>query len=309
MVVALFLVMSGETSKIIQNFLLVLSSLLAVSQTAHADTLASQSEVSANQVQPQWSLHTSGENIPNISYLSNTTTNYFHDTNLRDQLFDPKLTMDMKQQYEDMNRNYDIRKTAALVGRDEEAAHDAQMTDFTRSTLKNFGNHHIQENISKAEKAGEKIVDNDSTLKQLKKPVAVAAVVAGVYTGKTMKVKVAQDTKLSTRTDIQGQNGTVGLEAPWLVNGAVDFNARPGQNDKVPDESMHNDRYRLALSRGLPIWGLSSGLSYATTTTTTTASLSKVILPNTTCVVDSARRMNNDSYGQERVSVLYGIHF
>ena len=309
MFVALIIDMSGATSKIIQNFLLVLSSLLAVSQTAHADTLASQSEVSANQVQPQWSLHTSGENIPNISYLSNTTANYFHDITLRDQLFDPKLTMDMKQQYEDMNRNYDIRKTAALVGRDEEAAHDAQITDFTRSTLKNFGNHHIQENITKAEKAGEKIVDNDSTLKQFKKPVAVVAVVAGVYTGKTMKVKVAKDTKLSTRTDIQGQNGTVGLEAPWLVNGSVDFNARPGQNDKVTDESMYNDRYRLALSRGLPIWGLSSGLSYATTTTTTTASLSKVILPNTTCVVDSARRMNNDTYGQERVSVLYGIHF
>ena len=290
---------------------LVLGGSLLSPAKAHADTLASQSEVSENRVQPQWSVRPMsgiGENIPNNSYLMSIDTNYFHDISLRDQLFDPKLTMDMKQQYEDMNRNYEVRRTYALVTRDEEAAHDAQITDFTRSTMKNFGNHHVQENITKAEKAGEKIVDNDSTLKQLKKPVAVVAVVAGVYTGKTMKVKVSDKTKISSRTDVQGKNATVGLEAPWL-NGGVDFNALPGQNDKINDQSMYNDRYRFSLSRGLPFWNINSGLSYATTTTTTTASLSKVIMPNTTCVVDSSRRMNNDAYGQERVSLLYGIRF
>ncbi len=70
------------------------------------------------------------------------------------------------------------------------------------------------------------------------------------------------------------------------------------------------ERYRLTFSRPLPLWDLSSGLTYGGSTTSVGASLSKTLIPHLTAVVDSVRPIQQGRYySEESLRFFYGLTF
>ncbi len=72
--------------------------------------------------------------------------------------------------------------------------------------------------------------------------------------------------------------------------------------------NANGERYSLSLSRGLPVWDLKTGVSYGGSSNKVTASVSKELMDNLTCIVDTSRS-TRDQTGEEAVKFFYGLRF
>jgi hypothetical protein len=174
-----------------------------------------------------------------------------------------------------------------------------------------------QEQARKEARKAREAALNNPDIQKAKKPIAVVAGLAAIYSGEPMRVKVGDSAQLMARTDVRSSKGQLGFNSDYL-NGLMEMDARnPDRFDstdpRFADASQNNERYKLWVGRPL-ILDVTGGMTYGSSTQTVATSLSRPLTDNMICVVDSIRPVSGvgsspATLSEERVKVQYGIHF
>ncbi|MDR3605781.1 MAG: hypothetical protein P4M08_00195 [Oligoflexia bacterium] len=264
----------------------------------------SSSDVAAT---PGWSSSDGVAANPNCSILSDYRYNSV--TNPLDPFIDQRVAAQLRQQYDDLNRNYEIRRDYGLMAPNyDEQVHAGQISDLGHNAMQRFQTYEGE----KVKKSAEANPD----LQPLMAPAAVMGGAMAVYRG--TGVNLYRDGDIKVRAKASFRNRTTGLElnSP-LVHGSLDMTATaPSTLDPTVisplDPAARAERYRLSLSRLLP-FDFSSGLSYGTTTSTMSASLSRKLTNNLTAVVGAAKTMDPSleaiAPSEQSLRFLYGLSF
>ena len=253
------------------------------------------------------SLHTSQS-----SYLTDFETGRFaSSTPINDYLFDSGMVLRMRNDYRNMTKDYEMRHQYELTTLQDERDQTNRMSDFARHVVHSAKAAVIQKNM--------KIVRKNAEATELyslvKRPMGFIIGAVAVYSGEPVTWKVDEVTEFVATTDFKNKRGEFRLASP-IVRGSFNvLTAVPVSADdqlkQDPNRSVV-DKYSLSLGRPLPIWQLSSGLSYGMTTTKMTASLSKQLTEHLACIVDTSKLMRPIARvdpGQQSLRLEYGFNF
>ncbi len=245
---------------------------------------------------------------PNCSVLSDT--HYINADNLLGDVLDRRNTLELKQKYEDINRDYDMRHTYGLssaFGVDDQN-HMNQMGDLGHDAMQRAESY-------QGEKAKTSVTTNPN-MQPLMAPAAVVGGAAALYRGSGVNVINQGDYKLRAKASLRNQTTGLELSSP-VVHGSVDMTmtapSNVDPNSPPPlDPSARTERYRLSLSRNLP-FDISSGFNYGTTTSTMSASLSRKLTKSLTAVVGASKTMDptveSITPSEQSLRLMYGLNF
>jgi hypothetical protein len=255
--------------------------------------LGGSSAYAATKLHPVWMKSECSRISENISFLNNETSRQTE--SLSEFIVDRKTALSMRQEYDDLVRWHEMRERYGLNSNQDDRVHTAKVSELTTDILKRIEMQHVRKNSAKLRK----IVETDPTfapiISKVRRPVGLVFAVAGIYTGEPMNVQLSERTRLTARTNVPAKRGQLFVASP-LMNGSVDFIANASSQEK-------EERYRFSVSRNLPVFDLSSSLSYGTTTNAMTASLSRpLFVPNLTAVMDA-------STNEQVLRFLYGLTF
>jgi hypothetical protein len=285
--------------------------------------------VKAN-LQPKWVTEyqvrtgASGGQNPNGSFLNNTQSSHLRDRfqdDVQGMVLDRNQALVWRQQLEDLNRDYEMRSRAGLSNQYLLQAHTGQVAGFNNSVLDSLERRTLEQSGNRATAIA---IRNDV----IRTAATPAVVVAGVYIGKPIPLRVGEESRFNLRTDFRngvgsleflspsgGQNSRLSLSTDFRNNvGAFEVSspiasgnfiyrpAAPASRDYASSPgdigtmmAMGNtvdfsqERYQLTVARGIPIFDLSSSLLYGSSSNAVAGSLSKSLTNNLTLVVDSIR--------------------
>lgn len=255
---------------------------------------------------PQWV--SARQVAPNTSYFSNLKKNRAQEE--REVLLDDSQTLMLKQQYQDLTREYDQRAAYGVTTQMEDEMQRQRIAQFSRRVVGQVQGRQIRSNVEKLRGA----VERDDNLMAVSKPVAVVGAIAAISMGTPVKFNLDSATQVEAQTVVMESRGHVAVNSP-IVSGNVRYVGRNEQftGPNMPAPIVLDERVRVSLSKPLPVWSITSGVSYGSSSQSVSASLSKPITNHLTCVVDSTQvfgasaRMNVMT--EESVRVLYGIQF
>lgn len=246
------------------------------------------------------------------SYLTDFETGRFaSETPINDYLFDQGMVLRMRSDYLNMTKDYEMRHQYELTTLQDERNQTNRMSDFARNVVKSTQASVIQKNMKKARFAAE----NTEMYSYVRQPMGILIGAFAVYSGEPLTWKLDESTDFFARTDFRNQRGEFRINSPY-VRGTFDVltSVSASADDQLKKAPSHSpvDKYRFSLGRPLPIWKLSSGLSYGMTTSKVTASLTKQLTENLACIVDTSRLMRPISRvdpGQQTLRIEYGLNF
>jgi len=234
------------------------------------------------------------------------------DQDLNSMILDEGSALDLRQQYLDLNRNYEFRKNYKLVGLADEDEQQNKMRTFSDDILSSV--RHFQE-----EKARDKAIDIAKKDKNLwllatSTPAKAAFFLYAAGTGRPYRMTLAEDTYLESKTDVPDQKASFSLLSGYL-SGTFSWNVVAPNDlpEELKSDNIPDDRYNFSLSRSIPVVNLNSSLGFGTTTKTVKAEVSRKIVHNLEFVVDTSRsidsRVATARPGQEKVQLRYGFNF
>jgi hypothetical protein len=247
---------------------------------------------------------------PNASYLGNLQKGVAAAPQVsNEELLDQRSSVELKQQYQDMVRQYEQREAYGQASLQEKKDHVERVRGFSRGVMAQVQRNQIQGRLERAKTAAE----SNPTLSKVRKPVELLAAGVALYYGTPVRLRLGNGSSVMARAHVPNQQGALALSSP-LLNTSVDFNFAPlsaeeQRRQQALDRTQRLERVRVGVSRGLPVWGLHSGVSYGKTTGTLTASLSKQLNENLSAVVDSSRALESSTASEESLKLLYGIRF
>jgi hypothetical protein len=184
--------------------------------------------------------------------------------------------------------------------------------DFSRDVFNQISHKQMKDNGGKLADA----VNRDDNLKKLQTPAAVVGVAVAVYSGQPLDLQLGGGSKMTSRTNLSNSTAQLIFDSPFVYT-SFDYTALAPEtrdpNATSADPNFYKDRYAFSLRRSLPILNLSTSLSYGSTSTNLTASVSRPIMKNLTCVVDSSTPMSADIAAvvpaSETLRFVYGVRF
>ena len=246
--------------------------------------------------------------VTNQSYLDNQDPKVLKDSKFirywRDDLITRQDALRMRQQYQDMNREYEFRKQYGLAHQSYSLDHQARVEAFSEYLVRFIFSRQVTEGMKKAEKSSSGVRTFRAVQSQVK------SVVQG-----SMKVEVADNFKMGTKTNLPQRTGHVWLRSD-LVNGSFNVDLRTPEWDStnVRPVNYYQEKYKLTFDRRLPVWGLTSAVSYGATTTRLATSISKQLTANLSAHFSTVRGFDTVRSGiptktEELFVVNYGIRF
>lgn len=240
----------------------------------------------------------------NSSYMSSSDANPDRDRiSLRDQWMDSRLTLQMRQQFEDLTRDYDMKKNYGILHQEIHLNQNAQMEGFANYVLKTVLTRQFNELLKRAEKTSSEVRTFTRVQEQ------VQAVVHS-----SVAVEVEKSLNVGINTNLPMQSGTLWLKSPlvdgeftvsvgtpWIVDpGALTFG----------EHAPHSEFYRISLRRGIPVIDATASLNYAGTSGHLTVGVSKDLAPGLRCDLTAVRNTGNlAAGGDEMLSLSYGVRF
>ena len=188
---------------------------------------------------------------PNSSYLADTKwgTEQFN-------ILGAKLAS-VKQNYEDRVRNYNLYQTYGLNDYNSQYNYYSSMTGFHSDTFHDIYHAVYTTQVSQ-------YVQNVKTSNKngdISKPIQVTGGVISVLTGNANTLKLGDDSKIVTKTDIPNQYSEVKLEDK-AVNIFVNY------NQKNPISTTGAERAQAGLNKSLPL-KFTESVTYGISSTTT----------------------------------------
>lgn len=262
-------------------------------------------DASVPDLSPDWSTYSEITDAPNCSFLNDQI--HAEPAYFLNRLVDQRTVLNLNQQYDDMNRDYDRRVQYGLADRTEVQNHGGDVSHFGKVAFAQVRHYQVNQEAKRLKS----VVDREDSLKALLKPAAVVGAGAAFYGGTPVSVDLDDDTTFRAMANVPTQTGQVSLFSPAGTT-SVDFDMnRPDPNKAFTgDPRAQIEKYRFTFTRGLPLWDLTSGFTYGGTTTAMGASLSKNLMPHLTAVVDSVRPMQQGRYyAEESLRFFYGLSF
>lgn len=259
---------------------------------------------------------------PNWSYLQSRNAPDLADDPVAGQigsLIDEGHARAWRQQYDDMNRDYEQRRQAGLSNPTLEQAHQDVVSRFSNGVLDNIEKRKLQEGGDQAVH----VIGKDETARTV---LAPGAVVASVWIGRPISLRMTEDAKFSFRTSIRDHLSQIELHSPilygsfefhplapdsyTLINSTnVDFGQMMDFNHLA---DFGSEKYQLKLVRAVPFVDMSSSVLYGSSSNVVASSLSKQLTPHLAAVVDSVYYLtpyDPDHTFEERVRLRYDVHF
>src|SRR6185437_4160399 len=176
--------------------ILILLTLTAGASCAFADA--------PTDIRPVWA--TSGQmDVPlNSSILfSNQNPTYIAPA-FGSQLIGQKRVNELNQDYEDRNRNYEMRSNYGIATQGDEMDHENSMKDMAHSVVNSAKNAQIQpygQNVDQAQKQGD-----------ISQPLIYAGGAVGIASGTPVKVKLGHDTQASVSANAMNRQSQLDLK-------------------------------------------------------------------------------------------------
>jgi hypothetical protein len=246
-----------------------------------AQVLATMAAVAAGQpalaskLSPSWVKSISGSEATNASYLANQGIQTpSSEVALIHSIFaDDSLEQELRQQYMTMVISSETRSHHDLRSMENDQLRIDNQRSFTNKVFNDTRNFHMNVHRGKLRSKASKV----EGLNGVRRPVEIAAGLAAVYQGHPVDVKTPGNANLRFQMD------------PKL--------------DTVGDE-----QYKLSVSRGLPLWDLTSGVGFGSTSQTVTASLGKRLSDNLRAEVDSSKSLRTGGPASA-LKFFYDIRF
>ncbi len=258
--------------------------------------------------------------LPNASYLSSRDPKSIFSWDL--DLLDAHRGNQLRQQYFDMTRDYEMRRHSGLVNITQEGDQIKRMSSFGKGMWDEIQNRKITATQVKVERRATKFIERNETVKTM---LAPAAVIVGVYIGKPVKIRITEETRMAVRADVRGQTGGLELHSPVGFGG---FEYRPNAASRdiaSPSavnfgESMNlgravdfsQEKYQFTVMRELPVLKVNSSVLYGSSSNAVVSTLSKSIFNHITVAVDQVYWLNpsDDNHVSEgKFRVRYDINF
>lgn len=226
--------------------------------------------------------------------------------NARQDIYGKELQKKFVQEYQDINRDYEMRLKYGLVLPFQSYEQANRNRDYGRFMLRTLLDYQLQENLKKAEKRSDEIRTFNKAQQTFQK-----------IANNSTKFEFSPDFKFGTDADLPGQRGRAWMKSN-LINANFDavfgpgFQMNPMENANKSDSVVKDDSYRIKLSREL-VWGLQAGMTYGFNTTRMNHTISKAITRNLSAEVASTRGLNSGLSGmprsEESVRMNYGLSF
>lgn len=240
----------------------------------------------------------------NSSYIVSSDTNPDRNKiSLRDQWMDSRLTVQMKQQFEDMTRDYDLKRSYGILDQQNHLNQRAQMEGFANYVLKTVFTRQLGEFLKRAEKTSAEVRTFTRVQEQVQSVVQ-----------SNLAVQVEESLNVGLSTNLPMQSGTLWLKSPFVdgeftVSVGTPWIVDPGALT-YGEQAPHAELYRLSLRRGIPVVDATASLNYAGTSGHLSLGVSKDLAPGLRCDVTAIRNTNNlAAGGDEMISLLYGVRF
>ncbi|MFL5813072.1 MAG: hypothetical protein ACJ763_05800 [Bdellovibrionia bacterium] len=272
---------------------------------AFALFLLHSAHASVPNLRPTWSHRSQVTEAPNCSYLNDT--NHAADPLFLNHLVDQKTVLNLNQQYQDMNRDYELKQKYGLVDMNQEQNHGSDLSHFGKQAFAEVRKYQANREAKRLKKA----VDREESLKAFMKPAAIVGAGAAIYSGTPVNLEIDEDTRFRAVANGPSQTGQFSLLSNMGTT-SLDFDLNKPDPNKAytADPRGQIERYRLSFSRGLPLWDLTSGVYYGGSTTSVGASISKSLMPHLTAVIDSVRPLQQGRYfSEESLRFFYGLTF
>jgi hypothetical protein len=239
----------------------------------------------------------------NESFLSDTrrNNNTLKEAAFVDEIMDKGRAAEIRMEYERVTRDYHDRQAFGLMDPVSELEWMDRFDSKRREALREVRRHRVgqaRSNVIGAAKRGD-----------ISTPVMVSSTLASIYFGTPVNVDLGKETRITAKTDFIDDRAQIKVTSN-IVDGAVDVTGNRRMEEQLVDPSRREERYRISLSRSLPVWDLSSGVAYGGTSKSMSASIAKPLSDNLTCVIDTRQTINEPSVpSEETLSVQYGIRF
>ena len=232
--------------------------------------------------------------ISNESFLEKLDENLKSRDDFLVDLIDAQQALAWRQQFEDSNRDYKMREQAGILSREQAAGHTAAIEGFGNGVREAVE----KREISKAERRAKGIIDKHQTFKNVMAP---AVVMAGLYVGTPLRLRVVDGLQFRLRSNIREKFGAVEFDS-FLLQGAFQFHPNAPERHQLSSTSVVNfensmnmnyavdhsqERYQFAFTRNLPWVDVTSRILLGLSSNTLVGSVSKRLTENITCVVDT----------------------
>lgn len=227
----------------------------------------------------------------NSSLLYSTRDPSFLGPDFSTRIFGQRANQ-LKQDYEDRNRDYDMRASYGLNNQIDEQNHNQSMKEIGRNVIfaaRSSQGQVFARNFREAERDGD-----------VSKPVQIVGGAAALGMGTPVDLKLGQDAKATWHGDALRKHGQLDLRASDLYASL--------EMDGKSDASEH---YKFTVNKPLAL-NLSSQVVYGGTSNTVNASLSRPIIDNVSGTVGTTMPAGNSPTGtptQETVGLSYGLRF
>lgn len=211
----------------------------------------------ATELSPLWSIED-----PNSSYLCDTK--YLGEPGL--QLLPMKKQLELKQQYEDMNRDYNIKRDYGLMDSFYEATYISAMSGFGNDIFRQIE----REQLVEMRAIAAHNLKNDPDAKQAIVPVEVVGGAYMISTGKPVTLNVADGNKVVTTTNVRNQQASVGFVSSTLdTTASISHTPTIYQYGSIvpADPAAHDERYRFSISKPIATLALTPSAYYGSTST------------------------------------------
>lgn len=248
---------------------------------------------------------------PNSSWLDELGPSGYEQHGPLSDLMDKKTASQMRQKFQDLNRDYELRSQYGLMNGAAYQEQQGRMQGFSQQMMSSVAAHETAIHQGDLQKAVDRAPE-------LKSAAAVGYGAVALYSGKPFHVRVTDDMLVQASTSLRQRTAAMGMTSS-IVNAGVSVNLmNPQTYDPMTpptlDPSLNGERYKVSVSRNVPFLGITSQVAYGATSNTVTASVSRALTPNLTAVVDSIHsapsgNLAGGPMNEQTLRILYGVTF
>lgn len=273
----------------------------------------------AVKLRPEWSSPHRLARTPNLSYFSapNPTRFRARGADVLDRVFqDPVASREFRNRFERLQSEYESRDVSGYGAVNAERQYLERVAGLRDEAMRKF-----QGDLGRRQ--GRKLtrrLQNEGAIESIGIPGQVLAAAAGLSLGRPLRLRFGDSAQLFWRSQIQRRTGTV-LLRHRLFDSQVDYwgrNADTLDGFDAQDLAWFNpdgrpERYRVRVSRHIPLFDLDSAVIYGGTTQMVSASVSKRFTDQISAELSTSRATMGDprmrGIEQESVKLLYSLSF
>lgn len=227
-------------------------------------------------------------------------------------LMEEQRAAELRQQYNDMNREYEAREKFGLLDPWEKAGHEQQMRGFSESIFNSIRDRQIGAHAKRVERniqQGAKNERKDSGKRVVATGVVVVGAVAAMVAGHPLDIKLAPEIGIVSRLDVLNKHESLRFYSP-LLQSELSFSAgAPDRQDMAQGMGAQGERFKLYVGHQLPLWSLTAGVIAGSSSRTVQATLTKQITPEISMVWGSTGAWERPDWNQQTFTLQYGVSF